>query len=180
MQQRIIYHNHHIVPRHMGGTDDPSNIARLTLEEHISAHKLLYEKHGKIEDRLAWQGLAGMIDRAEIIHQLLVENGRRSGLKCKGKRLSDERKNRLRLVNLGKRQSEETRDKKRKTLPKRSVQFGDRIREVRKSTDNCRKGVIAYGIQYRSIRAAAVAIGYSHSSVRMYCLDVNNTDFLFT
>ena len=37
-----IYHNHHIVPRHAGGTDDPSNIIKLTVSEHAEAHlKLL-------------------------------------------------------------------------------------------------------------------------------------------
>lgn len=163
----------------MGGTDDASNIINLTIEEHANAHKLLYEKYGKIEDRLAWQGLSGMISKDDIILQLMIENGRRSGLACKGKPLSDRRKIHLRLVNLGKRQSEETRNKKRKHLSKRSAQFRNRIREIRKYTDNCCKGVIAYKIQYRSIRAAAKAIGYSHSSVRMYCLDPNNNDFNF-
>lgn len=32
---------HHIVPRCMGGTDDPLNIVRLTAEEHYVAHQLL-------------------------------------------------------------------------------------------------------------------------------------------
>ena len=179
MQQKIIYHRHHIIPRHMGGTDDLSNIIKLTIEEHVNAHKLLYEKYGKIEDRLAWQGLSGLIGKDDIILQLMRENGRRSGLACKGKRHSDKTKNTIRLANLGKRQSEETRNKKRKRLSKRSAQFRNSIREIRKHTDNCCKGVIAYKIQYRSIRAAAKAIGYSHSSVRMYCLDSNNNDFNF-
>lgn len=89
MQQKIIYHRHHIIPRHMGGTDDLSNIVKLTIEEHVNAHKLLYEKYGKIEDRLAWQGLSGLIGKDDIILQLMCENGRRSGLACKGKHHSD-------------------------------------------------------------------------------------------
>lgn len=32
---------HHIIPRCMGGTDDQTNIARLTAEEHFVAHQLL-------------------------------------------------------------------------------------------------------------------------------------------
>jgi hypothetical protein len=32
---------HHIVPKCMGGTDDPTNIAVLTAEEHFVAHQLL-------------------------------------------------------------------------------------------------------------------------------------------
>lgn len=33
--------NHHIVPRCMGGTDDPQNLVLLTPEEHYVAHQLL-------------------------------------------------------------------------------------------------------------------------------------------
>ena len=32
---------HHIIPRCMGGTDDPSNLVRLTPEEHYIVHQLL-------------------------------------------------------------------------------------------------------------------------------------------
>ena len=51
----------------MGGTDDPSNIIVLSVEEHAEAHKKLYEEHGRMEDYVAWQGLAKMISREEII-----------------------------------------------------------------------------------------------------------------
>jgi predicted molibdopterin-dependent oxidoreductase YjgC len=30
-------HKHHIIPKHMGGTDDESNIIELTIEEHAEA-----------------------------------------------------------------------------------------------------------------------------------------------
>lgn len=33
--------NHHVIPRCMGGTDDPDNIVALTPEEHYTAHLLL-------------------------------------------------------------------------------------------------------------------------------------------
>ena len=39
MSPKKIYHNHHILPKHMGGTDDPENIIKLTIEEHAEAHK---------------------------------------------------------------------------------------------------------------------------------------------
>ena len=65
-----IYHNHHIIPRHMGGTDDPSNLVRLTVEEHALAHKKLYEEHGRHEDWLAWKGLEGFIGKEEIHAEL--------------------------------------------------------------------------------------------------------------
>ena len=60
-----IYHKHHIVPRHMGGTDDPSNIVELTVEEHAEAHRKLFEQYGHWQDELAWKGLAGIVPRKE-------------------------------------------------------------------------------------------------------------------
>jgi hypothetical protein len=70
----------------MGGTNDPENIKSLSIGEHAEAHRLLYEEHGKIEDRLAWMGLSGMIGREEIIKELMTENGKKVG-----KRMLEER-----------------------------------------------------------------------------------------
>ena len=69
----ITLHQHHIIPRHVGGSDEPENLILLTVEEHAEAHRLLYEKYGRWQDRLAWQGLAGMIRRDELIYQQLRE-----------------------------------------------------------------------------------------------------------
>lgn len=52
-------HKHHIIPKHMGGTDDESNLIELTVEEHAQAHKFLYELHGKKEDLCAYYMLSG-------------------------------------------------------------------------------------------------------------------------
>jgi hypothetical protein len=60
-------HKHHIIPRHMGGSDDPSNIIELTIEEHAEAHRKLYEEHGCWQDKVAWQGLSGIIPSKEVI-----------------------------------------------------------------------------------------------------------------
>jgi hypothetical protein len=62
-----IYHKHHIVPRHMGGTDDSSNLITLTVEEHAEAHRQLFEQYGKEEDRIAWLTLSGQASRPEIM-----------------------------------------------------------------------------------------------------------------
>lgn len=67
-------HLHHIVPIHAGGTDDPSNLIELTVEEHAEAHRILWETHGRWQDRLAWKGLAGMITKEEIIRQIQIES----------------------------------------------------------------------------------------------------------
>ena len=53
-----IYHKHHIIPKHMGGTDEPSNLVELTVEQHAETHRLLYEQHGHWQDYSAWMGLS--------------------------------------------------------------------------------------------------------------------------
>ena len=65
----IYTHKHHIIPRHMGGTDDPSNLVELTIEEHAEAHRKLYEEHGCWQDKLAWHGLSGRIGKEEILRE---------------------------------------------------------------------------------------------------------------
>ena len=62
-------HKHHIIPRHAGGTNDPSNLILLTITEHAEAHRLLYEEHNRWQDRVAWQTLSGQISLAEAIKQ---------------------------------------------------------------------------------------------------------------
>jgi hypothetical protein len=57
-----IYHMHHIIPKHMGGTDDSSNLIRLTVEEHAQAHLDLFQNHGKIEDFIAYKALSKQIN----------------------------------------------------------------------------------------------------------------------
>jgi len=71
-----IYHKHHIIPKHAGGTDDPSNIIQLTIEEHAEAHRQLYLKYGRWQDNLAWLGLSKNIGNDEIIKIKQIEGGK--------------------------------------------------------------------------------------------------------
>lgn len=133
-----IYHVHHVVPKHMGGTDDPSNLVKLTIEEHAKAHKKLWEEHGDEYDRIAWLGLAGMIDKQEAIRLTQIENGIRWGKirpseetkrrmsegrlgiepwnKGKNIPLSDETKTKISEAHKGKTRSKESIEKQRKSL----------------------------------------------------------------
>lgn len=60
-------HKHHIIPKHMGGTNDKSNIIELTVEGHAEAHRNLFEEYGNWQDYAAWQGLSGRMSKEEII-----------------------------------------------------------------------------------------------------------------
>jgi hypothetical protein len=113
-----IYHKHHIIPRHAGGTDDPSNIVKLTVEEHAEAHRRLFEQYGRWQDELAWKGLTKMIGKEEIISKAQShfvgkkhkeETKRKIAQAHKGKKISV--KTKLALNRTGKKHSEETKQK---------------------------------------------------------------------
>lgn len=72
-------HRHHIIPKHMGGSNDPSNLIELTIEEHAEAHRKLYEDYGHWQDYLAWKSLSGQINSDEIrrLKTILVWTGRK-------------------------------------------------------------------------------------------------------
>jgi hypothetical protein len=115
---------HHIIPKHMGGTDDPNNLIELTIEEHAEAHRLLYEKYGRVQDRRAWLGLSKMMTGKEIINEILKAPkseehkkkiseshkgkpkpwmiGTRNGAGNAGKPKSEEHKKNIALSKLGK------------------------------------------------------------------------------
>ena len=65
-------HLHHILPKHMGGTNDPSNLIELTVKEHAEAHRKLYEEYGRLQDKRAWLGLAKIMTGEEIINEILT------------------------------------------------------------------------------------------------------------
>jgi len=94
----MLLHKHHIIPKHAGGTDDPSNIEYLTVEEHAEAHRLLFEKHGRWQDEVAWKGLSGRISR-ELVQREAV---RRANT---GKIMSEETKLKISKSKKGKKQS---------------------------------------------------------------------------
>lgn len=98
-------HKHHIIPKHMGGTDEPSNLIELTIEEHAIEHKKLWEKHGKWEDYYAWQGLSGIIPKKQLVRKI------QSIANSKPK--SEETKEKIRQYRLGKKQTEESKEKNR-------------------------------------------------------------------
>ncbi len=49
--------HHHIIPRCIGGTDDPTNIVRLTARQHFLAHWLLFKIHRTSKLAYAWNNM---------------------------------------------------------------------------------------------------------------------------
>lgn len=91
----VVKHKHHIIPRHAGGSDDPSNLVELSVEDHAEAHRLLWEKHNRWQDRIAWQMLSGQISNAEGIKQVQSEYMKNRVISEKTKsRMSDGQKKR--------------------------------------------------------------------------------------
>src|SRR5579872_2631018 len=117
MKKIQMVHSHHIVPKHAGGTDEKHNRKMLTVSEHAEAHRLLWEQYGRKEDWLAWQGLAGLVSKSEIINEVYQLNSKKIENLWKdpeyrkrnkghtGKKHSLETKTKLRALKLGTKQS---------------------------------------------------------------------------
>ena len=96
----MILHRHHIIPRHIGGTNESSNIVKLTIEEHAEAHRILYELHGRWQDKTAWLGLLGLISKEDIM-QNVWDARRGEGNSFYGKKHTDETKAKISKANKG-------------------------------------------------------------------------------
>lgn len=110
----MIWHKHHIIPKHMGGTDDPKNLIRVNVAMHAFLHQQLFEQHGKIEDKAAWLSLAGRITSEEarvmVVSQPTSEETKKKMSEAQsgdknhfwGKTHHEETKNRISASNKGK------------------------------------------------------------------------------
>lgn len=105
-----IIHKHHILPKHMGGTDDEMNLEFVTIEEHAQRHKELFQKYGKYEDKAAWYMLSGRTTIGESLIRYLANVGFRKFLNdpIKKKIWQNKISNSL----FGKKQSDETKLKR--------------------------------------------------------------------
>jgi len=72
----IAFHKHRIVPGHMGGTYESSNVVRVNVAMHAFLHMMLWREHGRWQDRIAWQVLSGMIGKEEGRIQAVAESSK--------------------------------------------------------------------------------------------------------
>lgn len=166
-------HRHHKIPKHAGGTNDPSNIEHLTLEEHAAAHEELWKTHGKIEDYCAWKGLTGLLTKKEI-YQAMVRQPKSSwftsapdarrtptperiakmAASLRGRKLSDEHKARL---------SEKLKGRKKKPRTKEhclAISRGKMGKKIKPCSDN-RRAKISNALMGRTLtpeHAAKIAM----------------------
>ena len=80
---------HHIVPRCLGGSDDPSNIVELTFEEHVEAHHILHLRYPHHKGlKAAFLFMSGQTEEARKAHMAYAHE--MSSLKLKGRPQSAE------------------------------------------------------------------------------------------
>jgi len=60
-------HRHHIIPRHLGGTDDTSNIVRIDGHCHAVWHWCEWKRTGSNKQRSAWNFLKGRLQHEEDV-----------------------------------------------------------------------------------------------------------------
>lgn len=117
---------HHIVPRSLGGSDNNSNLIRLTGREHYFAHLLLAKIHGGS----MWQAIFLMGKRCGInshkYEHLKVKAAKAHSLRMKGRIAHNKGsttpanvREKQRQAKLGKRLTDSHRDKLRNALAKR-------------------------------------------------------------
>ena len=113
MSKTIYTHKHHIVPRHAGGSNDPSNLKELTIEEHALAHKKLFFIYGRWQDELAYQRLENQITCQEAAREA------------------------SRQANLGNKQSQETKDKRTASIKRF---YKDNLEAQKRFSEACSRG----------------------------------------
>ena len=66
----MVFHEHHKLPIRLGGTEDSDNKIVLCPTCHSLNHFMLYKVHGDERDLIAARGLAGFINKEEIVASL--------------------------------------------------------------------------------------------------------------
>lgn len=143
---------HHVIPRCLGGTDDPDNLVRLTAREHFLAHQLLVKIHPGVRG-LSWALvlMCGKIKYAKGRHyewarkaaakdvsrdrkgvaQKMTEGRLRQYEARKGKPLSPEHRAKMSAANKGKILSEETKKKLSDAAKKRPPPSPETLEKLR-------------------------------------------------
>lgn len=73
-------HKHHLLPKHLGGTDDPSNIVEgVNITRHAMFHYANWQLWKSEGDWIAYQALSGAISKEKTIELVLSYAGKKGG-----------------------------------------------------------------------------------------------------
>ena len=137
LDQDVYTEEHHIVPKCLGGSDEPINLVKLTAREHIIAHMLLskmYPDNKKLITAVVSMTMYSKftINRSDGIKRvstrLLSKFREKYMISQKGKRLSKAHREKLSIAKLGKKRrafSEST--KENISLGKKNKRYGTAI-----------------------------------------------------
>jgi hypothetical protein len=119
-------HKHHIIPEYMGGTNDPSNIKLVTIEEHAAIHQQLWELLGHWQDYVAWKALSGQItnDQAIRLAVSMANKGKKVVFSEEHKRNLSISRQRQKPPMLGKKFTEEHKNKLLSAIHKKKACSG--------------------------------------------------------
>lgn len=127
-------HKHHIIPKYKGGSDDPSNLIEVSVEEHAELHKKLWEENSDYRDYLAWQGLSELMNKEDIVSKLISythkgkkktpEHVKKVSEALRGRTHSDETKAKIGKASLGRAWSEENKHKKAQEMMGNTLRKG--------------------------------------------------------
>jgi hypothetical protein len=87
-----IKHKHHIIPRHMGGSNDKENLIEVTVERHAMFHYCNWKLWGKEEDKIAWRTLSGQMTLSEAQYAAIKLGAKKTGQVMKNKMKDKETK----------------------------------------------------------------------------------------
>lgn len=80
-------HKHHIIPKHRGGTDDPSNLVEITPTQHAMFHFCEWKLWGDYKDFCAYKMILGDVKnpefrsaRTKAFSHILVQKAREAGV----------------------------------------------------------------------------------------------------
>lgn len=121
-------HRHHLIPKHMGGTDEEENLTPpISIEMHAAFHKDLYEELGHPYDYIAWKALSGRVTSEEARIEAAIV----------GQANSEKYKNRKLKAHLDKVRTKENTSKGGKIASKKLVEWIKNNKELH--SNNCRK-----------------------------------------
>lgn len=174
-------HKHRIIPGYEGGEYVEGNIVELTPVQHAMWHFAEWQRKGQWQDEKAWRGLAGLIDREELLRQVLSEAGKKGGAivaeRLRGYVMTPEEKEARRVAMIGKKKDAAMKLNSSIAAKKRWARPGEKDRfakneqlwrsrfEGRDFTDRhlCSKIAKELGVTYHCVRNWAARLGYKQS-----------------